>query len=87
MEEVTTWRQQLEATIAQVCSEFLELQILAEVASGEKIQKIVATVKESQAEIGNVRFELQLQISELQLKLHPTTPLEFREQFEAAIKI
>ena len=43
-------------------------------------------MKELKEEISKVRFELQLQISELQLKLQPTTPPKVREQCEATIK-
>ena len=61
--------QQLEASIAQACNELPELKILTKVASAVKFQKMAATVKESKDEIGRVRFELHLQLSELQLKL------------------
>lgn len=61
--------QQLEAVITQACNELPKLQIPAKAASVENIQKLVVAVKESKVEIGKVRFKLQLQISELQLKL------------------
>lgn len=68
-EEVTVRSQQLEAAIVQAYNELLELKILGEAASAENIQQLAAAVKESMDEIGRVRFELQLQISKLQLKL------------------
>lgn len=76
----------MEELIAQFYSELPELQILAEVASAGKIKKLVVVVKESKQEIRRVFFELQLQISELQLKMQPTTTSEVKEQRKAAIK-
>ena len=46
-DEVIVHSQQLEVAIAQACSELPELQILGEVASTEKIQKLATVVKES----------------------------------------
>lgn len=78
--------QQLATLFTTSCSDLLELNILVETTSTEKIQKLATAVKESQDEIVRVRFEMQLQISELQLKLQPMTPPEVREQCEATIE-
>ena len=63
----------------QACSELPQLQILAEVTSVEKIQKLASLVKEWKEEIGKVCFNIQLKISEIQLKMQPTTPSEVKE--------
>lgn len=81
-----TRSQQLEVVITQAYSELPQLQILADMISTDKIQKIVVIVKESQAEMNKDRFELQLQILKLELKLQTTTPSEVREKRRAIIK-
>jgi len=52
----------------------------------EKLQKLVAVVKESKVKVNKVKFELEIQIMELQMRLQPTTPPKFCEQHEADIK-
>jgi len=86
-DEVVVHSQQLEEAITKVWSELPELQIPTKVASVEKLQKLAATIKESKVEVGKVRFKLQMYITELQMRLQPTTPLEFYEQHEATIKV
>lgn len=51
-------RQQLEEAITKTCNEFLELQIQTELASKEKLQKLVLVVKESKEEVEKVRFKM-----------------------------
>lgn len=65
-EEMATCSQNLEAEITQACNMLPELHIPEDAESTTNIQKLAATVRESKDEIGRVRFELQLQISELQ---------------------
>lgn len=84
-EEIKTWSQQLEATIAQAYSELPELKIL-EATSMENIQKLTCVVKESKDVIAKFQFELQLQIPQLELKLQPMTPPKVREKRRATIK-
>jgi len=50
--------QQLAAFFTTSCSDLLELNILVETTSTEKIQKLATAVKESQDEIVRVRFEM-----------------------------
>lgn len=79
-------RQELEDTITQTYNELWDLLIQMEVASKEKLHKLAATVKESKAEVERVKFEMQIQVPDLQMKLQPTTPPEVWEQHEVAIK-
>lgn len=85
-EEIATHRKHLATTITQASNELPELNIPADAMSTEKIQNLATMVKESKDEIGRVRFELCLQISEFQLKLQPKTLLEVWEQRIIAIK-
>lgn len=79
--ELNIWEQcqQLEDAITKACSEISKLQIPAEAASAENIQKLATTVRESKGEVGKVRFELQM-------KLQPTTPSKVREKHKVSIK-
>lgn len=51
-----------------------------------KIKKLVTVVRETKAEVHWVQFELNMKITEMQLKMQPTTPSEMWEQRRAAIK-
>lgn len=65
--------QSLEIEITHVCNLVPELNILEDAVATTKIMKLASPVHESKYEIGRVMFEFQMKISELQLKLHPTT--------------
>ena len=64
----------------------LELFLLIIVGIEAKIKKLAAGVHEAKVEVGRVQFELNMKITELQLKLHPTTPPEVWEQHKDAVK-
>lgn len=51
-----------------------------------KIRKLVAGVHDANLEVAKVQFELNLKITELELKSQPSTPPKVREQREAAVK-
>lgn len=62
-----------------------ELHILEDAQPEEKIRKLIAGVRIAKAEINQVQFELNMKITELQLKLQSTNPSVVREQCKAAI--
>lgn len=51
-----------------------------------KIKKLVASVRDTKTEVAKVQFELNLKITEFELKSQPSTPPEVREQHKAAVK-
>jgi len=51
-----------------------------------RIRKLLAGVRNARTKLANVKFELNLKITELELRAQPLTPLEFREQCKAAVK-
>jgi len=63
-----------------------ELHIPEDAQPEAKIRKLAAGLREAKAEVGRVQFELNMKITELQLKFQPTTPPEVREQHGAAIR-
>lgn len=58
----------------------LELHIPDDAQLEAKIRKLASGVHEAKVEVGQVQFELNKNITELQLKLQPTTMLEVWEQ-------
>lgn len=58
---------------------FLELAIQAEEPVEVHVKKLVAGVHDGREEMAKVQLELNLQITELQLKAQPSTPPKVKE--------
>ena len=76
----------LESVVIEAYRIVPDLHILVDAQSEAKIRKLVASLREAKVEVGRVQFELNMKITELQLKLQPTTPPEIKEQCGAMIK-
>lgn len=74
------------AVVAEACRTVSELHIPEEASVEAKIRKLAVGVCKAKTKLAKVQFELNLKITELQLKAQPSTPLKFREKREAAVK-
>lgn len=72
--------------VVEACKIVPELHILEEAPLGAKIKKLVVSVYDAKTEVAKVQFALNLKITELELKLQPSTSLEVREHREAIVK-
>lgn len=64
-----------------------KLSVSAVFPTVEKVHQLVAGVRKALEEVSKFQLELNLQISELQLKVHLSTPLEVREQRARTIQM
>lgn len=72
--------------VAEACRTVSELHIPEEAPLEAKIRKLAAGVRNAKIEVARVQFELNMKITELELKSQPSTPLEVREQREVVVK-
>lgn len=85
-EELQTRRQNLVTTIEQACKSVPEMNIPDNAEASAKVRKLAATVRASKEKVDKVTFDVQMQITEMQLKLQLITLPEVREQRGATIK-
>ena len=57
-----------------------ELAILEEEPVKVHVRKLATGVRDARTEMARIQLEMNLQITELQLKAHPSTPQEVKEQ-------
>lgn len=72
--------------MAEACRYVLELVVPDDEPVDVKIQKLASGLRDARTELTKVQFDLNLKISELQLKAHPSTPLEVIDQRETTVK-
>ncbi len=63
----------------EACKLVPELHIPEDAQLESKVRKLANGVHEAIAKVGRVTFEFNMNIVDLQLKLHPTTPPEVWE--------
>lgn len=72
--------------VAEACKIVLELHIPKEVLLEAKIRKLAAGMGDAKVEVARVQFEMNMKITELELKSQPSTPPAVIEQDKVAIK-
>lgn len=81
-DELVVQVSKLEQAIDDACRSVPELAMPA-----ERAHRLVVRVREAREEMIKVQLELDLQITELKLKVQSSTPLEVREKCTHAIQI
>lgn len=66
----------------ETCKGIIDLDVHEEDPVGDKVVKLDLAVNKKNDTISTVQFKYELQISELQMKLQPTTLQEVRDQRE-----
>lgn len=69
----------LDSVVTKAYRTVSKLHIPEDAQLEAKIGKLAIGMREVKAEVGRVQFEINMKITELQIKLHPTTLLEVRE--------
>ena len=78
--------QGLEQAVEEAYTSVLGLVVPAKLPTAEKIHHMAARFHMAKEETVKVQLDLNLQITELRLKMHPFTPLEVREQCHHTIQ-
>lgn len=84
-DEVVSQNQQLVHVIDEACQSFPELAVIADILVEAPLHRLAAGVREVREEMTKVQLELNLQITELWLKVQPSTPAEVREKCASTI--
>lgn len=84
--EVVAQTQQLEKIIKKVCHCVPELEITTDLPTGIQIHKLESGFYEAKEEEMRIELDLNLQITELRLKVKPSTPFEVGEQWHYVIQ-
>jgi len=72
--------------VAEACRTVTELDIPKDASVDVRIRKLTVGVREERTELSKLQFELNLKITELELRAQPSTPLEVKEQRTTAVK-
>lgn len=68
--------------VIEACRTVTELNMPEDVLVDARIRKLTASVHTVRIELAKVHFELNLKITQLELRAQPSTPPKFREQQE-----
>ena len=69
----------LEEAIIKTCSEIPDIKVCEEETLGEKVAKLDLTIRDSRNKFAEMKFEYEVTITELQMRLQPFTLLELRK--------
>lgn len=86
-DDLVAQNQGLEQAIGEACRSILELVVPTTLLTMEKIHQLATGVCKAQEEATKVHLELNLKITKLQLKVQPSTPLEFIEKCHHTIHL
>lgn len=70
----------------EACKSVTELQILEDAQLKAKFRKLAFGVREARAEVGQVTFEFNVNITELQLNCSPQLHLRFGSSIELQLR-
>lgn len=76
---------QCNEVVEEACQMVLKLEIQAEEPVEAHIRNLATGVRDARTKMARVQLELNLQITELQLRAQPSTPPEVKEQHTSIV--
>ena len=82
LKKITEKNERTIVVVVEACRTVTELNIREDAPVDARIRKLAAGVRDARTELAKVQFELNLKITQLELRAQPSTPSEVREQRE-----